>query len=67
MHGEWALVTRRSKRRESPSKPGKVDADSTSCSRGDEFTTAWRDVGREEEKEEEDDQSSELCPEFNSG
>lgn len=67
VHGEWFLVTRRSKRRENPSKPGKVDAVSTSCSRGYKFTTARRDVGREKEKEKEDDQISKLCPEFNSG
>lgn len=66
VHGEWVLVTR-SKRRENPSKPGKVNAVSTSCSRGYKFTTARRDVGREKEKKKEDTQSSKLCPEFNSG
>lgn len=65
--GEWAVVTRRSKKRESPSKPAKVEADSTSCIRGDGSEVARRDPGREEEEDEEDDQTSEPCPEFNSG
>lgn len=67
--GEWALVTRRSKKRESPAKPAKVDVGSTSCSRGDESETARRVPGREEEeeKDEEDNQTSEPCPGFNSG
>lgn len=65
--GEWALVTRRSKKRESPAKPAKVDVGSTSCGRGDESEAARHVPGREEEKEEEDNQTSEPRPGFNSG
>lgn len=65
--GEWALVTRRSKKRDSPAKPARVYAYWTSCSRGDGSGSTRRGQGREVEKEEEGEQTSEPCPEFNSG
>lgn len=65
--GEWALVTRRSKKRDSPAKPARVYAYWTSCGHGDGSESARRDPGREVEKEEEGKQTSEPCPEFNSG
>lgn len=66
--GEWALVTRRSKKRESPAAPARVDA--ASCRRGAEAEAARADRGREEEeeaKDEEEGRASEPCPGFNSG
>lgn len=65
--GEWALVTRRSKKRDSPVKPARVYTYWPSCSRGDGSESARRGPGREVEKEEEGEQTSEPCPEFNSG
>lgn len=65
--GEWALVTRRSKKRDSPAKPARVYAYWTSCSRGDGSGSTRHGQGREVEKEEEGEQTSEPCPEFNSG
>lgn len=64
--GEWALVTRRPKKRESPAKPANADADSTFCGHGDGTEAARRDPGREEAKDGEDEPTSEPGPEFNS-